>query len=211
MGGCHGKGEQMMQDTFSNIYAKQVWGKGLGSGTGSSPQYCAKWLELLGAHLRQDIIVLDLGCGDWQLYKDFDWKGASYLGADVVSSVIEENRKNHPEHEFAHVDFSDVGQLGILMAIRPELILIKDVLQHWSDEELVPWLDTFKAMLNYPCTVLTANNWKYHRTPEKNGGPRDVNNRYRWAPLDLTLHGFKEVAYYPNGKFKQVCMLKGPL
>lgn len=196
-----------IKEDFTKIYDKQKWGKGKGSGTGSSPVYAAKYLSYLSGLLTPSIHVLDLGCGDWQLYEKFDWKGAHYVGVDIVEGVVKDNQEKHPDHLFLCENFSDPDTIEHLLThgdVFFNLILIKDVLQHWSDEEIDRWWERLKE-LSFGA-IIAVNNWQYFRSPEKNGTVRDIKNQYRWAPVDMTKYGFKVVDYYPRGRFKQIAI-----
>ena len=191
-----------IQQRFENIYNSSTWrtqfGRtGSGSGTGSTPEYCARYLDYLHQIRPRYATVLDLGCGDWHLYRDFDW-GSRYTGVDIVPSVIAANRENHPEHTWVCADI-------LTYPIRHELVLLKDVAQHWTDDEIEQWIKRLRRSRFR--TALVTNNWRHHRTPALNGTPRDINNKYSWAPVDFTKYGFKTVLYYPQGKFKQVARL----
>jgi 2-polyprenyl-3-methyl-5-hydroxy-6-metoxy-1,4-benzoquinol methylase len=52
-----------LKEDFTKIYQKEKWGKGKGSGTGSTPLYCQKYLKYLQSLLQPGMHVLDLGCG----------------------------------------------------------------------------------------------------------------------------------------------------
>lgn len=203
-----------MKQIFEDIYTRQAWGKGKGSGTGSSPVYCALYLDYLRDLMRANHYerVLDLGCGDWQLYRGFSWGNIRYTGVDVVERLVDLNEIVHGygHRQFVCADFSDPRVLEWLVHEHsPQLIIVKDVLQHWPDEAVKAWL---AAMLAYPWrTCIAVNNWQHHRSPHKNKLPRNVKNSYRWAPIDMRQWGFKDVLYYPRGKFKQVARLDHPL
>lgn len=198
-----------MKDDFTAIYAKHAWGKDKGSGTGSSPRYCAAYLAWLRTVVdgNPGMRVLDLGCGDWQLYQGFDWSSVDYRGVDIVGGVVQANTLVYGDR-FERADFNNPDTLwGLLRRHRPQLVLVKDVLQHWSDDELHVWLRAMCAS-NHWNTLVTVNNWRHFRTPAKDALPRDINNPYRWAPVDMVKrYGFNEVMYYPSGKFKQVARI----
>jgi SAM-dependent methyltransferase len=185
-------------EVFTEIYDNERWGKGKGSGTGSDPSYCRKYLENLRVFLEKREIktVLDLGCGDRQLYNGFSWQGYSYLGVDVVPSVAPDlvhDFQNDPES---------------LWTQSWDLVILKDVLMHWTNEEVVEFMDRLvKLPFKY---LLITNSWKYNRVPAKNALPRELDPRYSWAPLDvqkepLSRYGIKPFFYF---KFKQTGLLE---
>lgn len=197
------------ETVFEEIYAKERWGKGKGSGTGSDPEYCRKYLEFLSNFIYENDIknIVDVGCGDWQLYEEFKWPNdVAYIGCDISKEALDlaVSRTNHALIKVGTLDET----LELIRNYKPDLILIKDVMQHWADEEIeyfLDYLDTFARGWKY---VVTSNNWKFHRDPSKNGQPR-VLDRYSWAPIPVEFpafvdFGFKPVFRYPKGRFKQV-------
>ena len=76
--------------------------------------------------------VVDLGCGDWQLSQHIDWGDCSYIGIDVVRSVIETNQKRFGRHNRTFLCADPVTDTSRVPSA--ELLLVKDVLQHLSNE-----------------------------------------------------------------------------
>jgi hypothetical protein len=180
------------QSDFERIYASNIWGKG--SGTGSSPAYCAEYLKYLRRILPKYGQVLDLGSGDGQLFAGFEFP-IPHIRVDVVPTLPID----------IHADFANPDVLKTLPFTPDTLVLVKDVIQHWPDSDIGPWLAAIKEL---PWrTLLVTNNWRYFRSPQKNGQPRDVTNRHRWSPVDMREYGFEVVMHYPKGKFKQVAQL----
>jgi SAM-dependent methyltransferase len=177
-----------VQKIFSQIYEKNLWGNG--SGWGSLEINTRSYREFLQKFLFENSIksVVDLGCGDWQIAKLMNWDGISYLGIDVVESVINENKKSfsNTNIEFQCLDVIQEKQLP-----KADLIIIKDVIQHWPNEEILkflPKLSSYKYALITNCAL--GNNI--------NG---DINFGY-FRPLDLCAPPFncncKKVFSFPN-------------
>lgn len=118
-----------MRDAFARAYKNQQWHNG--SGSGSSFANTAKYRHFLNGYLTRNDIrsVLDAGCGDWQFSKFIDWSGVVYTGIDVVPELIIANSLKYetPAIRFAVADILDVR------SIPQELVLVKDLLQHWPD------------------------------------------------------------------------------
>ena len=87
-----------MKEKFTRIYDKELWGKGKGSGAGSSLFANKKYISFLEDFLKSNNIknVIDYGCGDWQFSQHINWEGVNYLGLDIVDSVIDSNKKKFP-------------------------------------------------------------------------------------------------------------------
>jgi len=105
------------------------WGKN--SGPGSNPYHTIDYVAFLSKfiHMNRVRTIVDIGCGDWQFSRQINFGGASYLGLDIVPSVIERNKAMHAR---SGVDFALMPKTpdGLPAA---DLLLIKDVLQHLPD------------------------------------------------------------------------------
>jgi SAM-dependent methyltransferase len=137
-----------VDEVFDQIYAAKVWGKG--SGEGSDPAYCRRYVEILQRIIHDCGIrsVLDVGCGDWlQGFSRYvQWGDIRYMGIDVVSSVVDLNQQAFGSEriQFRH------GNIAACDLPAADLILVKDVLQHWSNAgvlQLLPRLMNFKFAL----------------------------------------------------------------
>src|SRR5262245_44311094 len=112
----------MTGEIFGGIYDRGEWGND-GSGQGSNPSAAESYLPILQHVVSNVRSVVDVGCGDWQFSRHVDWTGIRYLGLDVVSSVIEQNRARfaQPGIQFECVDVL-VGRPP-----RADLLVCKDV------------------------------------------------------------------------------------
>jgi SAM-dependent methyltransferase len=129
-----------MKAAFEQIYAENKWL--YGSGEGSQWRHTRGYTAFLQRFLRKHDIksVVDMGCGDWQFSQFIDWAGIDYQGFDLVSSVVEENRAKfavpNVRFELAAGDGSDLPSADLLIA--------KDVLQHWSNDAVKSFFPNFK-------------------------------------------------------------------
>lgn len=127
---------------FNSIYQHNKWVNG--SGSGSTPEYTGLYRIFLQKYLKDNNIksVLDIGCGDWQFSKLIDWTGIDYLGVDVASVVIDKNKEVYsaPGISFTKLDITkeDVPNADV------DLVIIKDCLQHLSNESVLSALDKLK-------------------------------------------------------------------
>jgi predicted TPR repeat methyltransferase len=128
------------KEIFSEIYAKNIWG---GSGGGSTPENTVEYRKLLQKLLKDLGIrsVVDYGCGDWSFSRLIDWSGVWYVGIDVVESVIESNRKKYgkPTINFHYPTYRN----------RADMMILKDVLQHWGNSDIVTFLANNKDRYKY--------------------------------------------------------------
>ena len=141
-----------MEKLFLDIYARNEWGTG--SGPGSLPQTTGEYRDVVQRLLRdlRPCRVLDAGCGYFEPYAAIDWAGVDYLGVDVVPAVIEANstRFAREGRRFERRDLTDP-------AARPapagfDLVLVKDVLQHWSAARVMPFL---RYLSRFPRVLIT--------------------------------------------------------
>lgn len=139
-----------MKRVFEHIYEHDMWGNG--SGEGSLPVHARPYANFLQRFLRERGIrsVVDFGCGDWQFSRTIDWGQTEYRGYDIVTQVILANRAQYQtERTTFHEIEAPYGDLP-----RADLLIAKDVLQHWSDRSIfdfLPVLTRFRYALITNC------------------------------------------------------------
>lgn len=121
---------------FSDIYREDRW-KG-GSGPGSKQEFTGPYIRYIQRFIRERGIrsVVDFGCGDWQFSREIDWSGVQYRGIDAVPDMIARNRE---KFQAPHITFEQ-GNETLLKHCRADLLLIKDVLQHWPNGRIRKFL-----------------------------------------------------------------------
>jgi hypothetical protein len=91
---------ESLSQTFSKIYANKSWGDGSTSmplsGVGSNPdsaRECVEFVQrvILDFQIRS---VVDLGHGDWSMWRDYKFENTNYSGFDIVQKVTEANTRN---------------------------------------------------------------------------------------------------------------------
>jgi SAM-dependent methyltransferase len=167
-----------LKERFEEIYAKNEWRHG--SGEGSRPENTRGYVAFLEEFLMARDIrsVVDMGCGDWQFSKDIRWGAARYLGLDVVGPVIRKNRRKYAKDGVSFRLYSG-NPMDLPTA---DLLIVKDVLQHLSDQnvmEFLPYLRRFKYALITNCVN--------PKGPTENRDTQDGGFRY----LDLRLPPFR--------------------
>lgn len=180
------------------------WGKnneGNGfSGSGSLVPLARPYMNFLQEFLKNNDIksVVDAGCGDWTFSRYMDWSQGSYIGFDVVKSVIEKNQKyfGAPSVQFVHSNFI---QEDLPAA---DLLICKDVLQHCTNEDILAFMPQCKKFKH----CLITNDIE----------PSEINiaiSRGQWRPVDLTKppfmsKGAKVLTYRSGGVVKQVLYIQ---
>ncbi len=165
------------RDVFAHIYKNGSWG--VGSGPGSTPDATATYRGILDNFLRANEVksVIDIGCGDWQFSRLINWYGASYVGYDVVPTLVEENSRRFGQ---ANVRFLDMPE-NYDEIVPADLALCKDVLQHLSLSHAEALLSALERRAKY---VLITNCVHPAANLNREIGDGD------WRPLDISLMPF---------------------
>jgi len=134
--GCDREGEFRVREVFSEIYRTNTWT--YGSGEGSLPIHTRGYVRYLQRFLSRNRVrsVLDFGCGDWQFSRLIDWSGVEYCGVDIVPEVV---RRNECEFARENVRFAQFDEDPSSLPAA-DLLIVKDVLQHWPDEQVREFL-----------------------------------------------------------------------
>lgn len=135
---------------YNSIYQGNLWKHG--SGAGSLYEHTAPYMAFLADFARQNHIrrMIDIGCGDWQSMQHFDLTGIDYTGFDVATVVVAQNTQHFANE---HIRFKHVDAAGFSFP-ETELMVIKDVLQHWPTDRIyqfLPQLNKFKYALITNC------------------------------------------------------------
>ncbi len=151
------------QNIFTNIYENKHWGDNKiseyngSSGSGSNVEYNINTYIPLLKDLIQKLNIQsinDLGCGDFKcgkyIYNDLD---ISYYGYDTYKKIIDYNNNLYKrnsydfslhkndlflsKYNFIHLDFFNKKEF----IRKADLCILKDVLQHWSLDNIYSFLD----------------------------------------------------------------------
>ena len=149
-------GQSALTSTFNRIYREGTWGtdaagKGI-SGSGSTLEITREYRSYLEHFIKEHRVtsIVDAGCGDWNFSRTIDWGGASYLGVDIASDVIDAVRR---KHERGRIRF----QVGDITDELPaaDLLISKDVLQHLSNELVHKFIRNNLKPGKYKWVILT--------------------------------------------------------
>jgi hypothetical protein len=200
-----------MENTFTNVYETKLWGDNKdnkyngSSGNGSAVDYNIKsYIPFLRKFITLNGIksVVDLGCGDFRcgplIYGDLT--NVSYTGYDTYKKIIDNNKINLQENtnfNFIHLDFFGKKE----EIIGGDLCIIKDVIQHWSLENIYTFLDylvsskKFKYILLCNCCYQTEHNTDI------------IDGHFR--PLSSNYYPLKKYNFITQYKYdtKEVCGL----
>ena len=134
--------------------------------------------------------ILEVGCGTFSEIRFidyiFDMGLINYTGVDIVKdNIVRNNLKNNKEFiKFKYLE--DVFQVGF------DLVIIKDVIQHYNTDEAISMLEELIKNNKY---VLCVNGYKFQRDLTKNNWKeRILDKKYRYHPIssDKELKVFEE-------------------
>jgi hypothetical protein len=155
-----------MEAAFTDVYASKRWG--IGSGEGSNPKNAQPYLTILQQYLLLPNVhtVVDLGCGDWQLMRTMQLPDSTlYEGFDVVKSIIENNTALYQK---PNVTFHFISGLSEFKTTHHDLLIVKDVLQHWPNHDIHYFLTHILPKFRY--ALITNDYLKLHKNREINAG-----------------------------------------
>lgn len=129
---------QSRQEQFEDIYAKNIWGgekNTLFSGPGSYRQDLVDaYVEVVNNFLNEKQIqsVIEIGCGDFNVAKNYAENFASYVGIDIASNVISQNKTKYETNTVRFVCMDAVEE----SLPDAQLCLVRQVFQHLSNKEI---------------------------------------------------------------------------
>lgn len=174
-----------IQQDFHQILAEGVWGGINGVGPGSNPMKVPNYIMCLQGFLRDNHIesVVDAGCSFWNIGGCIDWGEANYAGFDIYGPAIEYNKRFETGN--IHFHCANIIEVDLPSA---QLLIIKDVMMHWFNEEVLRFLPQLKKYR----FVLLTNCEKHPVTPITSEVRDDFLQKsvHRWAPIDITTSPF---------------------
>lgn len=195
-----------LEETFTEIYEKNLWNSTESvSGMGSELHYAKSISKELPVLLQKYGIesILDIPCGDWNWMKNVDLCGASYIGADIVKPLIDENKSKYPNVDFRVLDITKDDLPKV------DLVFVRDCFGHLTNENVHKALDNIKRSGS---KYLLATSFTHYisNTDIEDGGWKPINlmcNPFDLKPIYLINEEF-EVGY-PH--YNDKCMILFPL
>ncbi len=138
---------------FSELYEKRVWGDGVViplSGGGSSPEVAEPYVRFVERVIREHAIssVVDIGHGDWMMWRDYKFPEVNYFGLDAVESLSQRNNELYGSKKITFQS-ADATEATLPQA---DLLISKEVLQHLSNENVLKILSKIN---NFQFVVLS--------------------------------------------------------
>lgn len=137
---------------FTKIYVTRKWGDDHdeqycgGSGEGSQVENCLEYVAFLRTFLCDNQItsVTDVGCGSFlvgdMIYSGDELGKIEYHGYDVYADLINRHQNKYKDRANFHFHHLDAHQYPEQLA-GADVCILKDILQHWYEEEIVSFLD----------------------------------------------------------------------
>ncbi|HUF54994.1 MAG TPA: class I SAM-dependent methyltransferase [Thermohalobaculum sp.] len=148
------------EESFNKIYREGLWGRDLQgnstSGPGSHDQsvvepYIKEVKRFLSALDRP--VIVDLGCGDFNVGKNLVADSRQYVGCDISQEVIRRNIANYRDDklEFKHVNIAaDELPMG-------DVALVRQVFQHMSNKDIGRFVDKVNDSTPYKYLIVTEH------------------------------------------------------
>jgi hypothetical protein len=150
---------------FSDIYAKEVWGKDasapFSSGGGSSGSAAEQYVAFVADFIKSRSIesVVDIGCGDFRVGRSLMDRlhglPVQYHGIDLVGDLIDYNNRTFSNK---YTKFSNLNAIAHDLP-DADLCLIRQVFQHLSNDAIIAILNKTKK---YAFVIIA----EHHPDPE---------------------------------------------
>jgi SAM-dependent methyltransferase len=133
------------RQAFTFIYDNNAWK--YGSGLGSLAETTLEYRHFLESFIAKNDIktIVDFGCGDWNFSRYIYWWNAEYTGYDTVEKIVETNNRNFStdriKFQISPNNFKEIKST--------ELLIVKDVLQHWTTSIILEFLVSIKSKFKY--------------------------------------------------------------
>lgn len=163
---------------FKNIYETRSWGGDINtyfkgnSGPGSDVEYNKEYICFLKNFIINNQVqsVVDLGCGDWRCGKDiYESLSCTYIGYDIYQEMIDSHILNFKNPLWGFECKNCLKDLNDMK--KADLLIVKDVLQHWTDVEISRFMSFQSRTKRYKYILITNcsyndNITKYIKTGE---------------------------------------------
>lgn len=145
------------KDTMEQVYEMNLWGNNNSnfySGEGShNPEIINPYIEVVLSFLtsfKKPLTVLDLGCGDFNIGKNFVKHTKKHIAVDIVNDLINHNKERFKENnlEFHCLDIA-VDKLP-----DADCVILRQVLQCLSNKEVQ---NIVNKLHNYKYVILTEH------------------------------------------------------
>lgn len=147
-----------MINEFDHIYEQGRWGATFSSGPGSHwPPLVNAYVDCVKNFLKEKSniktnIIIDIGCGDFNVGRNFMDHCHQYIGIDVSSKIIKKNQLRYKNEKLSFV------QLDACVQTIPKgnIVFLRQVLQHLDNRSISSLLSNL-SLNSYEWLVLTEH------------------------------------------------------
>ena len=191
-----------LNDVFDLIYSQNSWYGG-GSGEGSTVEFNkATYIPFLKNYLSEHQLktVADIGSGDGQclidIYGDMDVK---YFGYDCSKFIVTRTKERYENHKY-HFELIDGNNPFVYIKKEVDLVIVKDVLQHWSNARIHAFLSNLKKNVTFKKCLLINDLTHDTMTDIEDGKWRCIN----WKDPFFSAFTFNPCLVYGSRLLKEV-------
>jgi hypothetical protein len=159
-----------MIEVFTEIYENNKWSSSESrSGNGSELKNTITLRNELPFLFKKYNIssILDIPCGDFNWMKEVNLSDIDYTGADIVPSIIEQNKQKYP-YNFQVLDLTKDSLPKV------DLIFVRDCLGHLSNENVFKALDNIQLSGSKYLISTSFTKWDFNADID-DGGWRCIN------------------------------------
>ncbi|MBK9425837.1 MAG: class I SAM-dependent methyltransferase [Bacteroidetes bacterium] len=193
------------EQVFTEIYRSKHWKSTDNvSGPGSEINQTETLIrELNGLFKELNIVsVLDIPCGNFHWMQKVNLSKTNYVGADIVTELIESNKQNYQES-----DRLNFQVLNLITDPLPQcdLIIVRDCLVHFSNKDILNAITNIKSSgSKYLLTTTFTNHHMNFDIVTGDWRPLNLQDKpFNFAPPLMIIN---ENCTECNGEFKDKSM-----
>lgn len=173
---------------------------GEAQGSGSDPENAKNYLNILQEYFNDPRFntIVDLGSGDWRLMEKINIPNNKiYEGFDIVKKVVDNTNKKHSRE---NVHFYHIHSLEEMQNKKADLLIIKDVMHHWSNKNISYFINNILPNFKY---ALITNDY------DKNADNSDIKaGHFRPINIEIEPYNIKNIEliaeYQSHGVIKRI-------
>ena len=148
-------------EIFNKIYSEGIWGKNeYGQSVSGSGSYTNEIIQPYISEISKfllDIkpsILVDLGCGDFNVGKNFINLCEKYIACDVSSEILNRNKENFSK--LKNVNFSLLDLTSDHLP-NGDVCFVRQVLQHLTNDDIKKFVNKLNYQKPYKYLVITEH------------------------------------------------------
>jgi hypothetical protein len=154
-------GDMNSADIFDKIYSDKIWGGDFDgnsiSGAGSHSEDVVKpYVDKVSNFLLkiQPSVIVDLGCGDFNIGKNFVDYAEEYIACDVSNKILNRNKKNFSSIKNVEFKLIDLANDDLPIG---DVCLVRQVLQHLSNSDINNFVKKLNLEKLYKYLIITEH------------------------------------------------------